>query len=70
MTLNKKIEIRVSIEGKIKAETFGIFGPKCIDYVSILEDLLDATATESKFNDDYQRVTDTSIFTQGVSDES
>ena len=49
----KRLQINVDSEGNIKAETLGIHGSKCLDYVSVLEDLLDAQSVESKFTADY-----------------
>lgn len=47
----KKQQIVVSIapDGTIAAETFGMAGSECLDYVDVLEDLLDATAVHSEF---------------------
>jgi hypothetical protein len=51
--IQKRLQINVDSDGNIKAETLGIHGSKCLDYVSVLEDLLDAQSVESKFTADY-----------------
>ncbi len=66
----KKLSINVDPDGNIKAETLGIHGSKCLDYVSVLEDLLDAQSIESKFTADYLKVESEIITGQGVGNES
>jgi hypothetical protein len=66
----KRLQINVDSEGKIKAETLGIHGSKCLDYVSVLEDLLDAQSVESKFTADYIKEESEIVSDQGVSNES
>ena len=68
--MTKRIRIDVSPDGNIKAETFGIYGQKCIDYVSILEDMLEAQAIQSNFNADYSKSEEFSTDEQGVQNES
>lgn len=66
----KRLLINVDPDGNIKAETLGIHGTKCLDYVSILEDLLDAQSVESKFTADYAKIDSEIIMEQGVGNES
>jgi len=66
----KRIQINIDAEGNIKAETLGIHGAKCLDYVSILEDMLDAQSVESKFTADYAVSEAVLIADQGVGNES
>lgn len=66
----KRIQINIDAEGNIKAETLGIHGEKCLDYVSILEDMLDAQSIESKFTADYAVSEVEMIADQGVGNES
>ena len=49
----ERIVVRVTPDGTISAETMGVKGPKCLDYVAILEDLLEATTTSSAFTAEY-----------------
>lgn len=66
----KRIVINVDSEGHIKAETLGIHGSKCLNFVSVLEDLLDAQSVESKFTADYAKSESELVAEQGVENES
>jgi hypothetical protein len=68
--IQKRIQINVGSDGNIKAETLGINGAKCLDYVSVLEDLLDAQSVESKFTADYAKNETETFSSQGVNNES
>lgn len=68
--IQRRLQINVDPDGNIKAETLGIHGPKCLDYVAILEDLLDAQSVESKFTADYTKSESEVVKDQGVSNES
>lgn len=67
--MTKRIQIDIDSDGNIKAETFGIYGQKCMDYVSVLEDLLDAEAVQSNFNEDYSKTEEFATNEQGVRNE-
>ncbi|MGC7095135.1 DUF2997 domain-containing protein [Amycolatopsis lurida] len=47
----------VGRDGSISAETHGVTGSKCLDYIPLLEDLLDAETVSSEFTEDYRRTT-------------
>lgn len=49
----KKIKLRIYTDGKIEAETNGIKGKACLDYISILESLTGATTVDSDFTAEY-----------------
>jgi len=49
----KQIRIKINQNGTIEAETIGITGKKCEDYISMLEGLLEARTQSSKYTDDY-----------------
>lgn len=68
--IQKRIQINVGSDGNIKAETLGIHGAKCLDYVSVLEDLLDAQSVESHFTADYTKNESETVSDQGVNNES
>ncbi len=68
--IQKRLQINVGSDGNIKAETLGIHGSKCLDYVSVLEDLLDAQSVESKFTADYIKEESEVLNDQGVNNES
>ena len=49
----EQIVFRVAPDGTISAETRGMKGTKCLDYVAVLEDLLEASTTSSGFTAEY-----------------
>ena len=51
--MNEKLKIRIFPDGTIKAETKGIKGEKCTDYIMILEKLLEAEATEAHYTEEF-----------------
>ena len=55
----KKLVVQLRADGTVAAETFGMTGPECLDYIQHLESLLDAETAASQFTDDYTRVADT-----------
>lgn len=54
--MSRRIAITVNRDGSIKAETLGIKGKTCLDYVPLLEELLEAETVQSEFTADYQAV--------------
>lgn len=52
--MTRRIVVTVNRDGSIKAETLGIKGKTCLDYVPLLEELLEAETIESEFTADYQ----------------
>ena len=50
----KKIKLRIYTDGKIDAETQGIKGKACLDYIAILEQLTGATTLDSDFTAEYK----------------
>ncbi|MET8832772.1 DUF2997 domain-containing protein [Micromonospora sp. NPDC004540] len=55
MTEQKRIVLTVTSEGLVSAETQGLIGDACLDYIAILEDLLDARTVESAYTADYSK---------------
>lgn len=51
--MSEKIQIRILKDGTIQAITNGIKGKKCVDYISLLENLLEAEATSSSYTSEY-----------------
>ena len=49
----KKIKLRIYPTGKLEAETNGIKGKACLDYISILESLTGSTTVDSDFTAEY-----------------
>lgn len=52
----KQLIVQVHKDGTVNAETIGMFGDECLDYISVLEDLLEAETVQSSFTEDYKRV--------------
>ena len=52
--MSRRIAVTINKDGSIKAETLGIKGKTCLDYVPVLEELLDAETLQSAFTADYQ----------------
>ncbi|MFF5181863.1 DUF2997 domain-containing protein [Micromonospora sp. NPDC000316] len=57
MTEKPQIVLTVASDGMVSAETRGVAGSGCLDYISVLEDLLDARTVESAYTADYTRAT-------------
>jgi len=53
--MKKQIQIKICPDGKIEAKTLGITGAKCLDYIAVLEHLLEARTEKSEYTDDYYR---------------
>ena len=49
----RRILVRIAPDGAIHAETQGIKGEACLDYIEALEDLLDAETINSDFTHEY-----------------
>lgn len=49
----QQIVVRVALDGTVEAETIGIVGSKCLESVTLLEDLLEARSIASEFTSDY-----------------
>jgi DUF2997 family protein len=54
--MSRRIAVTINRDGTIKAETLGIKGKTCLDYMPLLEELLDAETVRSAFTADYQAV--------------
>ena len=48
-----QIVVRIGPDGAVTAETRNVTGAACLDYVGLLEDLLDATTVDSSYTADY-----------------
>ncbi|MBD8067469.1 DUF2997 domain-containing protein [Bacillus sp. PS06] len=51
-----QIQVRIFPDGRIVAETKGIKGEKCTDYIKILEELLHAETVESSYTEEFYEV--------------
>ncbi len=50
----KQIKLRIYTDGKIDAETKGVKGKACLDYISVLEQLTGAVTVDSAFTPEYK----------------
>ena len=55
----ERVELHVTVgpDGVVSAETRNVTGAACLDYVAVLEDLLQASAVDSNYTADYSRTT-------------
>ena len=53
---DKQLIVQVRPDGTVHAETIGMYGDECLDYIAVLENLLDAEATASSFTEAYHQV--------------
>lgn len=49
----KTINLRIYSNGKVQAETQGIKGKACLDYIRIIEQLAGAKTEDSDFTEEY-----------------
>lgn len=49
----KKIQLKISPDGTVQAEILGFPGTTCADYISVLEELLQAEAVDSEWKPEY-----------------
>ncbi len=53
--MTHRVTVTIGKDGSIRAETHGVTGSKCLDYIPLLEDLLGAETVTSEFTEDYRR---------------
>lgn len=51
--MSKRIRFEITASGEIRAKTLGMKGEECLDYVELMEQLLDARAVDSQFTEEY-----------------
>lgn len=49
----QQIKIKIKPNGQIEAETFGIKGKKCLDYIREIERMANAVTDDSDFKKEY-----------------
>lgn len=62
-----KITLRIYPDGKVQAETHGIKGKACLNYISILEQLTGAKTVDSDFTEEYHETAE--LLTQALETE-
>ncbi|MQA25921.1 MAG: DUF2997 domain-containing protein [Micromonosporaceae bacterium] len=56
--MTARILITIAPDGTVAAKTKGMYGDRCLDYIPVLENLLEATAADSSYTADYTRAAD------------
>ena len=51
--VGKTVEIRLSPDGSVTAETHGMTGKSCLAYMALLEELMQASVVDSEFTKDF-----------------
>ncbi|MBQ6220334.1 MAG: DUF2997 domain-containing protein [Methanosphaera sp.] len=51
--MSKKLIIKIKKDGTIEAETKGIKGKKCEDYIKLIEELTDSKVVEKEYTKEY-----------------
>ncbi|ACA43680.1 DUF2997 domain-containing protein [Clostridium botulinum] len=51
--MTKQIKLRIYPDGIVQAEVEGIKGKKCTNYISIIENLLEAKVADSEYTSEY-----------------
>ncbi len=55
----KEIALRIYPDGKVQAETHGVKGKACLDYIRIIEALTEARTVDSDFTQEYRETEET-----------
>ncbi len=59
--MTKRIQIQIFPDGRVQAETQGIRGKKCTEYIGLLEELLEAEAVDSEYTAEYYVTEETTV---------
>ncbi len=51
--MSKKMKIRLLPNGEIQMETQGIKGKKCLDYIKVLQQLVNVKITDTQLTNEY-----------------
>lgn len=62
--MTKKIKVQIFPDGTIQTEIQGIKGKRCTEYISILEELLEAEAVDSNYTPEFYETEETVKITQ------
>jgi hypothetical protein len=54
----KQIKIQIFSDGRVQAEVGGIKGKACMNYIRVLEEILEAEAIESAYTSEYYETND------------
>lgn len=51
--MNKKIRFEITSDGKIFAKTIGMDDERCLDYIEVMERILNAETIDSEYTDEF-----------------
>ncbi len=51
--MSKKLKIKLLPNGEIQMETIGVKGKECLEYVKLLQQLVNAKITKTELTDEY-----------------
>lgn len=51
--MKKQLQVRIYQDGRVEAETHGITGKSCGDYMPLLERMLEARVTDTRYTEEY-----------------
>jgi Protein of unknown function (DUF2997) len=54
--MTKQVRVQIFPDGNVQADIQGIKGKTCVDYIRILEDILDAKAVDSSYSPEYYEI--------------
>jgi Protein of unknown function (DUF2997) len=57
----KKIEIRIMPDGRVVAETIGVKGAKCEDYMKTVEEIIEGKIVKSELKPEYYMPEETPV---------
>ncbi len=50
---DRKLKIKLLPNGEIQMETLGIKGKKCLDYIDVFKNLVDAKIVDTQYTNEY-----------------
>lgn len=53
MVKREQVAITIGLDGSIQAETIGYQGSRCLNTISLIEDLLEAETIDSQYKKDF-----------------
>lgn len=51
--MKQQLRVEIKDDGQVHVKTIGMTDDSCLDYVPLMEELLDAKAIKSEFTDEY-----------------
>lgn len=61
--MEKRLRVQIFPDGHVQAETQGVKGKKCIEYIRILEEILEAETVDSEYTAEYYVAEGTTVDT-------